>query len=382
MEHRNVAIRVACAVRRKARPLAVTGAVAAGVTLIGAALLSNNLARWLDTAVASCRLSQDRTRVELMNSLDRIVKRFAVPMTSDGVPLTMGDVDGDGLPEVFLCTQARDSPPGTVLCYDAQGRERWRYRGGFREEDVSWWHETNAFGAAGVYLRDVDHDGQTDVFAVFTHTPYCATEIARLTAWGEHVASFWNRGHCGIRSRHVGGIDFADVDRDGIDEVIVAGTLNGCNRGMVAVLNPRRMAGKGLLCTGGKGENLDLEAKPPWECYVLIPDCPEVRSSMGKIPRLRVGSVLVERWNGRDVLTLGIPLDVPGLSSPLGAFKYRLDFDLHVVQFYCGDWFYGWLRERATETGRDPAEFIREFEDHMRRIEVVAGSPDLVAPTG
>lgn len=370
---RGVLTRAGFEVRRRARPLGIAGVVAAGILLASLGFATRHLASWLDTKVAGVRVTKSGDHVELLNSYERVVRTFKVTKTVHASIPALGDVDGDAIAEVFTGTGALDTIPSTLFCYDQHGRLRWSFRGGFRADEPilpEFARYANTFSAGGAYVHDVDRDGTPEVFAVFNHTPNCATQIARLTSDGRYVSSFWHYGHCGSINSMSRDLTFDDFDRDGYDEIIVAGTLNRCNRAVVIVLDPRSFQGSGHMC--GRSDTTRT-----WQSYVLLGDCEDVRRAL-RMPRLHAYAPEVRHWSGQRVLMAKVSLVVDNVFE--GAFTYRLDRDLNVVDFYWADWFAGWADSARTAGALSSEWTLARFDDQMRQIEVIPGPQWLWEP--
>ncbi|MBK1880069.1 VCBS repeat-containing protein [Pelagicoccus mobilis] len=116
-----------------------------------------------------------------------------------GSGLSLGDVDGDGLPDIFAV--GKDSPNALFL-----------NRGGFRFEDVT--AEKGLFGkegiGAGSSMLDIDNDGDLDIYVTYTgfaNELYLNDGRGNFTeaaaAWGLAIDTGSNAP------------SFADYDRDG-----------------------------------------------------------------------------------------------------------------------------------------------------------------------
>ncbi|MCU0611253.1 MAG: VCBS repeat-containing protein [Candidatus Eisenbacteria bacterium] len=366
-------VRTGFELRRRARPLGVAGVVALGILLTALGFATRNLSSWLDTEVANVRLGPGGDRIELLNSYQRVVHRFQVAQTSPNLRPSLGDVDGDGIVEVFTGTGTLDSLPSTAFCYDQRGRLMWTFRGGFRPDEPvppEFAEYANTFNMGGAYVRDVDRDGVADVFVVFNHSPFCATQIARLTPDGAYASSFWNCGHCASTNVIAPDLTFDDIDGDGYDEILVAGTSNACDRAVVIVLDPRSFGGRGHVCDG-------TDRTRSWQSYILLADPEEIRHAL-RMPRLHATSIEARNWNGQRVIMAGIWLALGRQFE--GAFRYRLDRDLNVVDFYWSDWFVGWA-DSARSAGALPADWsLSRFRERMKQIEVIPGPQWLWEP--
>ncbi len=372
--NRNILVRTAFEAKRKSRPLGLAGVAIITAFLIALALAIPKLASWLDTKIVEARITPEHDHIELLNSRSRVVEKFEVTTTKLNHP-ALYDIDNDGDPEVFYGTTVVDSVVSTLFCLDRQGNELWRFKGGFREDAPRPYDVHNTFDAEGVLAHDFDRDGDTEIVAFFSHTPYYPTQIALLTAEGKHISSFWNPGHCGSslfgHGKHEVAVE--DIDSDGYDEILIPGTNNGCNRAILIVLDPRSVTGKGPTC---KGDSIP----PTWQQYVLFPVHPGLLPAM-ESKRFHSAEVYISDIEGEPAIRVGEWGALVGLDpNRIGLFGYHLDFDFNVLQFHYPDAFSVWA-DRARKAGIIDLDISSpEFHDYMKQIEVIPGDPKLMEP--
>ncbi|MCU0612427.1 MAG: hypothetical protein MUE60_11640, partial [Candidatus Eisenbacteria bacterium] len=284
-------------------------------------------------------------------------------------------VDADGESEVFYGTGARDSVPGTLFCVDGNGDERWRFTGGFRDDQPRPFELTNTFNASGPFVRDLDHDGFSEVLAVFNHAPYYAGQLALLTVDGTYVSSFWNRGHFFAASlgSDLRAMAFADIDHDGLDEILAGGSNNGTNTAVLAILDPRAVRGVGP-------RSLADTLNAAWQSYIVFPACPPLEQTAGTIARLGIGTVQNVRWEGQPVIRAESKGWLPDTSWV--GFTYHLDYDLQLVFFNMDDQTKKWIRRARAQGLTDADVDSPEFWRMMTDIRVIPGDPRLLLPPG
>lgn len=120
---------------------------------------------------------------------------------------SVGDIDGDGHPEV-LGIRAKGgqifaglNAPFTVVAWSHEGHELW-------ESEV--YTAADFDYAGGLFLSDMDHDGQTEIVAGRVILNHDGTERGA----GVHGSGGWTRGEASYPA-------VADTDLDGVEEVIV-----------------------------------------------------------------------------------------------------------------------------------------------------------------
>ena len=181
--------------------------------------------------------------------------------------LTAFDVDGDGRQEVlavFGWTNLRDPsapPENTILCFNADGTERWRYAV-HRKVVIGGEVYTDNYRIYQMLVGDFERKGAPQVIISASHDPWYPNVLIRLNATdGSYVSEYWHPGVvCHIVQR--------DLDGDGIDEIVMAGQNNRYGRACLLVLDPRRISGyapapeKYVPLGMSKGQEL---------CYLIFP---------------------------------------------------------------------------------------------------------------
>jgi hypothetical protein len=176
--------------------------------------------------------------------------------------LSMGDVDNSGTNEiigVFGWMAPSMTWRNAVVCFRSDGNVRWTYSFHrhmvFGEEAVS-----DDYGFRMIVVDDYDQDAKLDVIAIAQHDPYYPTAIVRLDAsTGALVSEYWHSGW--IQS-----ILHADINGDGIEELLFGGENNGLNAATLLVLDPRRMTGHSPPSSGF----IPGEVQPGSEMYYLL----------------------------------------------------------------------------------------------------------------
>jgi hypothetical protein len=154
--------------------------------------------------------------------------------------VTTADVDNNGTNEVIAVFGWLPQPPSgkknAVTCYSSDGSERWTYEFNrkitFGSEEFS-----NDYRLVTMTVGDFDKNGSVEIVAIAQHIPYYPCAVVRLDAnKGILLNEYW---HPGVIPR----VFSADMDGDGIDELIFGGTSNGFNGSSLLVLDTRMMSG-------------------------------------------------------------------------------------------------------------------------------------------
>lgn len=131
----------------------------------------------------------------------------------------IADIDQDGAVEVLIYALVQGSTDGQerVVCYSQDGRVKWEFILGraFKADDVEYVQHFR-----GHILRAVRVGGKSYVLSVATHRRWHPCQVALLDAsTGKLVEEFW---HPGAITHAL----LADLDGDGVDEVVLAGVNN------------------------------------------------------------------------------------------------------------------------------------------------------------
>lgn len=341
-----------------------------------------------DRAPTSAEITGDQRHVRLLNAEQKVIREFTVPRTHlERVALT--DLLGDSTPEILMGTACRDSLPGMLFCFDAKGREMWRFKGGFRPDEPPPYRLPNSFSCAGAFSRDLNYDGEKDVIAFFTHSPYFATQVALLTSTGGLVSSFWHPGHCGTSLFGDGALSmaFSDIDRDGYEELLIPGTNNSYGRAALTVLDPRSIA--------GQGPRTDQTIEPAtWQSYILFPRDIRLHEVL-RSPRMHAHNVSILERTGGSLIRMSLWTTIPDYRKAVDAFSYLLDFDPDpvnsrrfsiwqsgwgVIGAYPGDEFLSWVTEALQKKGLSLDLNSKSFRESLYDITVLPGDPRLLSP--
>lgn len=137
---------------------------------------------------------------------------------------------------------------------------------------------------------DLDGDKLKDHFAFsLTHREFYPGVIGLISLADSSVQSF---AHVGYIPRFASG----DFDRDGRAEIVAAGTSNGLNMGVIAVLDPEHMNGSSPNIYGQRFEHFSDDIA---KYYIRLP-----RSALCALPEMDVSRPEVTRINVNENGTL------------------------------------------------------------------------------
>jgi len=189
-------------------------------------------------------------RADSVLMTERVSKSYAAELVNQddthsrtAVRILFVDVDGNGTNE-FLQVRNPGRPvdiPVSDLLLRSPEKEipLWRYEP-VRRFSFPGKTEGNApdFLIRTIDAGDYDRDGAMEVYVISVHTHFPST-LARLdAATGAEQGLFVHIGHINIMRA-------ADLDGDGVSELIIGGRNNAYRHAFVAVLDPRHISGRG-----------------------------------------------------------------------------------------------------------------------------------------
>lgn len=180
--------------------------------------------------------------------------------------LSIADFDGNGVNEVLVSgpDYGGDFSPDTLYCFDQNGSLRWKAGVGqmisFGKQGQAQ-HSTNFIVDWLVVKRRPEDRDQ--LFVISHDRIFSPAKLAEIDVkTGIEKQSYFNRGHCAI-------LRSADVDSDGVNELLVAGENDGYNKACIAILDPSRVRGFGPV--PDHYQPVDNGMKGSEKYYILFP---------------------------------------------------------------------------------------------------------------
>jgi hypothetical protein len=150
--------------------------------------------------------------------------------------LLIRDLDRDGRREVLFSLQTQDEAgEGKVLCFDSKGRLLWQFAGG-REMKFGENTFSGDFRTQGILAEELDEDGRLEVIVVSIHRPSWPCQFVLLDHQGHIRGEYWNAGY-------FGDLACADLNHDGVKEIIAGGMNNEYGLGCLVVFDVASIKG-------------------------------------------------------------------------------------------------------------------------------------------
>lgn len=151
----------------------------------------------------------------------------------------ISDLDGDGLPEVLFAyvpvEEHGEIPRWTLYCFSPEGKLLWQFIPGRPVSDGRGQLEP-PYLISNVQVIP-SRGGQGPWIAVSSnHYLSHPDQVAILDRNGKLLGEYWHSGH-------LTAMVHADLDGDGIDELLLGGVDNGLYQAVLLVFDPRHVAG-------------------------------------------------------------------------------------------------------------------------------------------
>jgi len=330
-------------------------------------VLAGVLAGWSTGALPSRGVPQtwtaDGQKLTILDSRERVCwtrsfPQFHVRFTPEFHDLVrIGDIDGDGEPEVLFNHNARqaDDAKGTLFCFDANGKLRWQFAYGARKSFAGREFEPHYWGHIVTPLQIA---GKRYVLTVANHHLWYPAQVALLdAASGNKVEEYW----------HPGAIYFSaiqDLNADGQDEFLFA-AINNPGQGL-------GHAALGVLALPFSAARAASGTPEPWMrpltgggelAYVMFPTS-DLNRAAAQLPR--PVAMRVEQ-NRRILFQTPAPED--------GGIVYTLDFRLQVLEHRFSDNF-PLLHDRMHAQGLIGHRISAQESTMLGKVVRFPGAPD------
>lgn len=222
------------------------------------------------------------------------------------------DIDGDGRIEtLFVYVPLEFAEVGTPLfCFDEDGKVRWQFEPGRPIRDTRQEYLPPYF-ISSLSVIPVK-DAGLQILVSSNHYLHNPNQVALLRPDGTLVSEYWHSGH-------LYSVAHADLNGDGVEEILLAGVNNGYRLGTLVIFEARSVSG------ASSQPGRQIFGFPPGseKAVVLFPrTCVSKDASYNRVLELRITR---ERR-----IVIAVAEGVSEARNP-GVMIYELDFNLNVV---------------------------------------------------
>ncbi len=225
---------------------------------------------------------------------------------------TFGDIDGDGCVETLFVFAPLNfgSVGSTLFCFAQDGTIKWQFEPGRTLKDTRQEYHPPYFISNVVLLPLPNRNPR--ILVSSNHHLHNPNQIAMLDSKGKLISEYWHSGHL-LHITHF------DINRDGIEEVLLAGVNNGYRQATLVIFDPRNVRGASVQ----PGRQILGFPAGTEKSVVLFPrTCVSQNSPYNRVTGLHVTR---ERR-----IVLAIAEGVSEGRNP-GVMIYELDFGLNVL---------------------------------------------------
>jgi hypothetical protein len=168
-------------------------------------------------------------------------KRFIRPESLDlgayKSRVAIADLDGDGRNEVLFAPPPDQSATGTLplICYAEDGSELWRFTPGRAVRTAKEVFEP-PYSIVAIATGRFGAGSGRRILVLANHDLYFPCQTALLSSDGRLLREYWHSGQ-------LNWLFPVDINRDGRDEVVLAGTDNAALQTTIVALDPATMDG-------------------------------------------------------------------------------------------------------------------------------------------
>lgn len=146
------------------------------------------------------------------------------------------DFDNNKLSEVlFGIKSPGEINEGEIFYFNHAGKREWSIELG-KELSLGSHTYHKTYALKGFFTRDIDNDGDLEIFVISRHRDEHPTQLLVLDHEGTKIGEYWNAGR-------LIDYEFADLNRDGKEELLLVGVNNEYGKGVLIVFDVRNIEG-------------------------------------------------------------------------------------------------------------------------------------------
>jgi hypothetical protein len=274
------------------------------------------------------------------------------------------DADGDGTNDVIFIEKAWEGTAGIELlrCW-SEARKAFLWQLG-RSRSYTFPEKPEAGGVnykfLGFRLGDFDADGRRDLLLAANHSPSFPGVLTLIDpADGSERSEYFHAGN-------IMDLIPADVDTDGVDEIVVCAINNAYNRAVLFCLEGGKITGHSPNLPAYQPEGV---AAAEELCYVLIPRTVVGETFRSERDNNSAQAVSVESVN-REI---SLSVDDGTGDGPATILNFTFDFDFRIRHIAPGDTYDALAAELVRKGTLREVPDVRYFERLQRSLRYWTG---------
>jgi hypothetical protein len=267
-----------------------------------------------------------------------------------------GDIDGDRRTEtLFVYLPSEANLLGTTLyCFSDGGAPKWIFTPGRTISDAGGASYPPPYVISGISVMDLGAAGGRRIAVTSRHPVHYPNQFVLLDGRGAVQGEYWHSGHLDY-------VQLADLDGDGVQEILLAGVNNAYKQATLVVLDSRDFTGASWQ---GEGSPYQILGYPPGKelAALLFPrTCINRKFEMYNMARTMswqgglIRVTVFERTSEEDVVII-----------------YTLDANLKLLRAEMSDFFRATHR-RLEGDGVLDHPLASHREEELRDVRMVGG---------
>ena len=223
------------------------------------------------------------------------------------------DLNGDGNIETLFVHVPLDyaSEGQRLICFSESGEIKWEFVPGRTVRDTTGREYVPPYFISNVHVIPIPQSSFR-ILVSSNHYLHNPNQIAMLDADGELISEYWHSGH-------LLSVSHADLNNDGVEEILLAGVNNGYRQATLLIFDSRNVSG----VSSQPGRQILGLAPGTEKAVILFPRTCLARDA----PYNRVMELHVTRERR---IMLAVAEGISELRNP-GVMIYELDFNLKVL---------------------------------------------------
>ncbi len=241
-----------------------------------------------------------------------------------------------------------------LYCFSNTGHLKWKYQPGGRISDAQGNIEPVYFYMESLFLPRT-RLSDAAIIAAAIHVQGHASQIAKLDLDGNVKSQYWHSGH-------LAHLASADIDGDGVPEVLAGGVNNGYRKATLVVLDLRSIVGASTQPPGDRRQIQNVPTGTEKTVIFFPQSCiTQLNAEYNRVYHVRVYDDSIQVFVMEDVSE----------SHPRAPYIiYSFDRSLHLVRVTVSDQFVSWHKTLESQ-GKLHHHYSEKEAEAFYNIEVL-----------